>query len=157
MLTNSMPNEDGIIDPIYPHNHVTYTESGHMIEMDDKAGKEKIAYHTSFNSNMHYHPNGDRVDLTVGSLYNMVDSDYISHIIGNKVESIEGRLDVVVRGQRSGNKISRTTFENTDYEIRAKNSNNIKLTTEGEGKIIFKTSQFLMDGSGGADAESKKL
>ena len=156
-LTNSIPNEDSIIDPIYPHNHVTYTESGHMIEMDDTVGKERLRIMHRSTSNMHYHPNGDRVDLTVGSLYNMVDSDYISHVIGNKIESIEGRLDVVVRGQRSGSKISRTTFENTDYEIRAKNSNNIKLTTEGDGKIIFKTSQFLMDGSGSGDAENKNF
>lgn len=82
--------------PTYPYNTATYTRSGHLIEYDDTPGAERIhTYHRS-GSFEEYHPNGDKVNRTVGANYDIVHGDKNIHVKGNLNIVVDGYWQVVV-------------------------------------------------------------
>jgi len=82
----------------YPHNHVQFTESGHVKEYDDTPGAERIhEYHasgtfTEVGNGWENNPDGTRVQKIVGDDYEIC--------LGNKKVYIGGKegLNVVVDG-----------------------------------------------------------
>lgn len=74
----------------YPYNKVTQTESGHIIEVDDTPGSERIhVYHRS-GTYIEIDANGSVVKRTKGSSYEIIDR--------NGKISIAGRADISVNG-----------------------------------------------------------
>ena len=74
----------------YPYNKVTQTESGHIIEVDDTPGSERLhIYHTS-RTYIEIDSNGSVVKRTKGSSYEIIDR--------NGKISIAGRADISVNG-----------------------------------------------------------
>jgi uncharacterized protein YcbK (DUF882 family) len=74
----------------YPYNKVTQTESGHIIEIDDTPGSERLhIYHTS-GTYIEIDSNGSVVKRTKGSSYEIIDR--------NGKISIAGRADISVNG-----------------------------------------------------------
>lgn len=74
----------------YPYNKVTQTESGHIIEVDDTPGSERLhIYHTS-GTYIEIDANGSVVKRTKGSSYEIIDR--------NGKISIAGRADISVNG-----------------------------------------------------------
>ena len=74
----------------YPYNKVTQTESGHIIEVDDTPGSERLhIYHTS-GTYIEIDANGSMVKRTKGSSYEIIDR--------NGKISIAGRADISVNG-----------------------------------------------------------
>ncbi len=84
--------------PQYPYNTATYSRSGHLIEMDDTPGAERLhTYHRS-GSFEEYHPNGDIVERTIGSNFDIVHGDKNIHVKGNLNIVVDGNWQVVVGG-----------------------------------------------------------
>ena len=84
--------------PQYPYNTATYSRSGHLIEMDDTPGAERLhTYHRS-GSFEEYHPNGDIVERTIGSNFDIVHGDKNIHVKGNLNIVVDGYWQVVVGG-----------------------------------------------------------
>ncbi len=54
---------------IYPNNHVYESESGHLLEFDDTADKQRIHLYHRTGSSVEYNPNGDRVNIVKGDDY----------------------------------------------------------------------------------------
>ena len=98
----------------YPFNHVTHTEGGHVIEIDDTPEGERLhAYHTK-GTFIEIQPDGSRVTKVVGSDYQItigdkdvyvkgsvnitIDGDVRQLIHGNKIEEIDGDLLQTIRG-----------------------------------------------------------
>ena len=74
----------------YPKNHVTETESGHIVEMDDTPGRERIhVYHRS-GTYVEIDADGDVVIRSVGSKYEST--------TGNHKSAVAGTLNVTVKG-----------------------------------------------------------
>ena len=74
----------------YPKNHVTETESGHIVEMDDTPGRERIhVYHRS-GTYVEIDTDGDVVIRSVGSKYEST--------TGNHKSAVAGTLNVTVKG-----------------------------------------------------------
>ena len=74
----------------YPYNKVTQTESGHIIEVDDTPGSERLhIYHTS-GTYIEIDSNGSVIKRTKGSSYEIIDR--------NGKISIAGRADISVNG-----------------------------------------------------------
>ncbi len=74
----------------YPKNHVFETPGGHVIEIDDTAGAERIhVYHMS-GTFTEIHPDGVRVDKNIADSYSVT--------IGDGNVSVGGGLNVVVSG-----------------------------------------------------------
>ena len=74
----------------YPFNKVTQTESGHIIEMDDTPGSERLQIYHRSGTFVEIDANGSVVKRAVGSSYEIIDKN-------NKV-AISGRADISVSG-----------------------------------------------------------
>jgi len=67
----------------YPMNHVTESQSGHIFEVDDTPGAERLhTYHRSGTFN-EVHPNGSEVHKVVGNEWNITLNDRMILVRGN--------------------------------------------------------------------------
>ena len=74
----------------YPYNKVTQTESGHVIEIDDTPGSERLhVYHRS-GTFIEIDGNGSVIKRAVGSSYEIIDK--------NGKIAIAGRADISING-----------------------------------------------------------
>lgn len=96
--------------PEYPYNRVIQTESGHVIELDDTPGRERVTVTHRSGSSIQMLPNGDVIHKTFGDDYRITTA--------NKNVLIEGYCNITVVGDVvmdiQGNKTERVTG---DYKI----------------------------------------
>jgi uncharacterized protein (TIGR02594 family) len=92
----------------YPNNHVTKTTSGHVFEVDDTPGDERInTIHTS-GSSKEYLPNGtvesktvaDKKDSVLGSKYTSVQGESFENVSGQKQTTVGGSSTEKVSGSK---------------------------------------------------------
>lgn len=74
----------------YPYNKVTQTESGHIIEVDDTPGSERLHIYHRSGTFIEIDANGSVVKRAVGSSYEIIDR--------NGKIAIAGRADISVNG-----------------------------------------------------------
>lgn len=74
----------------YPYNKVTQTESGHIIEVDDTPGSERLHVYHKSGTYIEIDANGSVIKRTKGSSYEIIDR--------NGKISIAGRADISVNG-----------------------------------------------------------
>jgi hypothetical protein len=103
---------------VYPYNHVYESESGHVMEMDDTPGAERI--HVAHRSGTfdEIHPDGTRVTKIVKDKYEIVLSDNNVLVYGDCSITINGRGSIFVRGDadlKVGG--SMTTSVQGSYEV----------------------------------------
>ena len=111
----------------YPYNHVFHSESGHMIEMDDTSGHERVhVYHRS-GSFIEIHPDGSMV-VHSGSHYNSSQKLEIN-VTDNAEINVGGNLTALVEG---------TTSISSFGDITAETSANVNLTVEGNSYLKVK-------------------
>jgi hypothetical protein len=97
----------------YPYNHVSEYKSGHIFEVDDTPGSERIhTYHKSGTFN-EIHPNGSEVHKVVGNEWNITLNDRL----------------ILVRGN--------TTW-NTDKLMKIRVGKNLEIEVEGEMRVLVK-------------------
>jgi hypothetical protein len=97
----------------YPHNHVTETASGHIIEVDDTPGHERLhTYHKSGTFN-EIHPNGSEVHKVVGNEWNITLNDRMIYVRGN-------------------------TTLNSDKLLKIRVGKHLEIETEGEMRVLVK-------------------
>jgi len=106
--TWDMPKPFNDAVPRYPYNKVHETEGGHVLEIDDTPGNERIStYHTS-GTNEEYQANGNKTITIVGSNYKAVYGSDNIYIMGDANITIDGNLRQFVKGnyhlEVSGNK-----------------------------------------------------
>ena len=77
----------------YPFNHVHESESGHIHEVDDTPGGERLLQQHISGTFTEIHPTGDKVVKVVGESYEIV--------IKDKSILIEGDLNVTVNGNKN--------------------------------------------------------
>ena len=82
----------------YPYNQVTATQSGHVIEVDDTPGAERIHIYHKSGSYEEVGPNGQRVTKTKGNNYEIVAGDDTIHITGKAKITVEGNCEINVGG-----------------------------------------------------------
>ena len=86
----------------YPYNYPYETESGHVLEVDDTPGHERIhTYHRSGTFD-EMHPNGDRVQKTVKNRYDITYADHGVNVMGNQHITCQDQTNMV-QGDRSEN------------------------------------------------------
>jgi hypothetical protein len=84
---------------VYPYNHVYESESGHLIEMDDTPGKERLHWYHRSGTFTEFHPKGIRVDRTNAHRYNMVSGNQESIIGGQEIKSISSDSTTKIGGK----------------------------------------------------------
>jgi hypothetical protein len=105
---------EGVSQSTYPLNHVTHSESGHVLEMDDTPGGERLHMYHAKGSFIEIQPDGSKVTKVVGNDYEItigdkdvyvkgsvnltIDGDVRQVIHGNKIEEVDGDYMLTVRG-----------------------------------------------------------
>jgi hypothetical protein len=82
----------------YPHNKVTTTTSGHVIEVDDTNGAERIRIYHKSGSYDETGPDGTKVDKSVKNRYIIVDKDMTVHVVGNVKLTVDGNTNAQLNG-----------------------------------------------------------
>jgi uncharacterized protein YcbK (DUF882 family) len=80
----------------YPYNKVTQTESGHIIEIDDTPGSERLHIYHKSGTYIEIDANGSMVKRTKGSSYEIIDRNGKISIAGKADISINGACNIFV-------------------------------------------------------------
>lgn len=116
--------------PVYPHNKVWETESGHSFEMDDTKDRERIRLQHRSKTFIEMHPDGSEVHKIYGNGYEIVlenknvlikghcsvtiEGDSVVHVKGDKIEKIDGNLYQEISGEMVTNVKGKTSFLSND-------------------------------------------
>ncbi len=131
----------------YPYNHVFESESGHLMEIDDTPGGERLHREHKSGSFEEIHPDGTKVVKVIGDNYEiiagssnvlisgdvnltiegtkreLIRGDYIQEIEGSHIQRIHKNQQIKVGAGESGG--------NREEEIRGNYSYNIKNNVKG--------------------------
>ena len=118
----------------YPRNHVYESEGGHIREMDDTPGSERIHERHNSGSGYEIFPNGTKVTRVKGKNYNIVSDDEYCHIQGTARETIDKGLRIRVNSEgQAGNNYNVEVGQGSNVNIEV-NGGNINLTTLNSGQ-----------------------
>ena len=130
---------------IYPNNHVYESESGHLLEFDDTADKQRIHLYHRTGSSVEYNPNGDRIDIIKGISYNITSSHNLVNIDGRSDISIGGRHKIF---------INKDGQENNNYDIQVGPNAKINIQVD-TGDVNIVTLQGKVNVNSGGDYNVK--
>lgn len=82
----------------YPYNKVIQTESGHIIEMDDTPGCERLHVYHKSGTFIEIDSNGSVVRKTKGSSYEIIDRNGYISVTGDANLSVKGAIKIFVGG-----------------------------------------------------------
>lgn len=98
-------------DAKYPKNHVTESESGHIFEVDDTPGAERLSTYHKAGTWFEIHPDGKKVEKIVSDNYEI--------ILGDNNIKIYGRSNI-----------------NTGDNLRVKTGSNFMGETVGDASVV---------------------
>jgi hypothetical protein len=84
-------------DTTYPLNNVWETAGGHIIEMDDTPGANRMVLFHNAGTYQEVHPNGDRVDKVVADNYHIVFGDDNIRVRGDVKIFVDGDSTIYTR------------------------------------------------------------
>lgn len=82
----------------YPYNKVTTTEQGHVIEVDDTPGHERLRIVHDAKTYVEVNQVGRRIDKVVDDWYEIVVKDKIIYIQGNLKIHVIGNIQILAEG-----------------------------------------------------------
>ena len=141
---------DSVAEPVYPYNKVYQSESGHVIEVDDTVGKERLSTYHRSGTFQEVHPDGSVVQRIVNDNYQVVAKDDKIYIAGNADLTVEkGNVTINVNTGNVDMKVLKgnVTSEITEGNLKA---DILKGTTDvlSEGKITItgnNTTEIISD------------
>ena len=123
-------------DATYPYNHVYESEGGHIREMDDTPGKERIHERHSSGSGYEIHPDGTKVVRTKLDNYDLTYGQHYTHIRGNQSTTVNGGVKVFVNASGSGGRDATTQYH---YTIEVGNNANVNIqVNKGDVNVVTK-------------------
>jgi len=81
----------------YPYNQVIETEAGHVIELDNTPGAERIQVFHKSGSYIEIDVNGSMVRKTVGENYEITDRNNFVYVKGAHSLTVEGQTNILVK------------------------------------------------------------
>ncbi len=85
-------------NPLYPYNNATQTESGHLFELDDTPGSERVHVAHRTGSFVEWFPTGTRVQKVTKSNYSITMADEYVHIMGRCFITVDSDANILVKG-----------------------------------------------------------
>jgi hypothetical protein len=105
----------------YPYNNVTQTLSGHVREVDDTPGSERIFEMHKSGTFFEIHPDGTKVSKIFSDNFSITIDDNNIIVGGNLNITVEGDANILVKGNvREKIKGNKETFVNGDYTTKVK-------------------------------------
>jgi len=155
---DSLPGDDGTAfnepetpyNATYPHNHVYESEAGHIREIDDTPGAERIHERHASGTGYEIHPDGSKVTRVKNDNYTLTTNDDFVHIKGNSSTTVDGGMRVFVNADASTDDHNYTieVGNNANVNIQV-NKGNVNVVTS-EGDINLKSGKNIqMDATQG--------
>ena len=91
-------NANPYVSSQYPYNHVYESESGHIREVDDSPGHERLFTQHRSGTFEEIHPNGNRVVKVIGDNYEIVAGSSNVSITGSVNITVEGTVRELIKG-----------------------------------------------------------
>ena len=113
------------VKPIYPHNSVNRTSSGHVIEIDDTPGAERLSEMHCSGTMRQIDAGGNSTTTIVGSSYRIVINDDNVFVQGSCNLTIAGSCKTLIRG-------SYDLEVEGDYNVNVKGS----IKTKAGGSVM---------------------
>ena len=139
---------------LYPYNHTIQTESGHVIELDDTVGMERIHIHHKSGTSLEILPDGTMIRRTGGEGspiggYSVTVGDEYIHAKGNYNITVDGHANIYTKGD-SYTKTDGTHRMDVDGDLDINVKGKIDMTAgEGSSKFIMENDGMrLIDGQG---------
>jgi len=115
----------------YPYNKVLQTESGHIIEMDDTPGAERLQVYHKSGTFIEIDPNGSVIKRTKGSSYEIIDRNGHIAVLGDAHLSVSGGIKIFVGGNADIEVEGDTNIKSlNDVTVQAAGSLNLSATEE---------------------------
>jgi hypothetical protein len=131
----------------YPLNKVKQSESGHIIEIDDTEGAERIHIYHKSGTFVEIHPDGSMVSKVKGSKHEVVISDNNIHVKGNCNVTVDGDSSILTKGESTIKSESTQNIESDgNIEIKAAGTVNIS-GGNGSSTISVDTSSIRQNAS----------
>ena len=130
---------------VYPYNHVYESESGHVVEVDDTPGAERMHWYHRAGTFTEIHPTGTEVNRVVKKQYNFVYEDYF---LASGVSINMDAKDAF--RMKSGTDMNRVVGGNMNAEV----SNNYHLTIGSNGYVYAKGGVLYIKAVGDISIES---
>jgi len=132
-----------------PFNNVIETESGHVFEMDDTPGSERIHMMHRSGSFFEMYPSGTKVEKITKNNYQIIMGDDMIHVMGKVNITVDSDANILARGDINiigGNDVSARIAG--DVNLTAGGAFNIKSSTfnvDCTGNIDMLGSKFAVD------------
>ena len=113
---------------VYPHNRVYESEAGHIVEIDDTKGSERIHVQHRMGSFVEFHPDGSIVHKNVGSGYVIIERDGFIYIQGAANITVGGDATLKVSGNADievSKNLNAKVHQNASIDIE--NNANLKI------------------------------
>lgn len=140
---------------VYPYNKTEQTESGHIFEVDDTPGAERI--HQQHRSGTFYeiHPDGSKVEkvmadnfhITQQNEYKLNLGNYEVTIKKNKGERVEGDIFIHINGERSLKIDSNSHVEILGNDTYTTKGNREQTTVGNKDETVRKNRTEVVGGS----------
>ena len=86
---------------VFPYNAVMESESGHLFEIDDTPGAERISKAHRSGSFEEIHPDGSKVTKVIKDNYEIIMANNNVYVMGNCKVTVQGNAEVYVKGNLS--------------------------------------------------------
>jgi len=118
----------------YPYNHVHESESGHIREIDDTPGAERIHERHSSGTGYEIHPDGSKVTRVKQDNYTLTTGDDFAHIKGNSSTTVDGGIRVFVNadGATTDGHYTIEVGNNANVNIQVNKGDVNVVTTQGD-------------------------
>lgn len=122
-------------DAQYPYNRVTETESGHVFEVDDTPGKERIHQAHRNGSFQEWFPDGDKVEKVTKDNYEIVYGDDNVYIMGKCNVTVQGDAEVYIK-QNAYLKVDKNVEVTVGGNYNEKVTGTYTVTSGGNMKFV---------------------
>jgi hypothetical protein len=118
----------------YPHNHVYESEGGHIREMDDTEGAERIHERHASGTGYEIHPDGTKVTRTKLDNYDLTYGQQYAHIRGSQSTTVNGGVKVFVNASGEG---GRDAIKQYHYTIQVGKNANVNIQVDkGDVNVV---------------------
>ena len=120
----------------YPFNKVHESEAGHIIEVDNTPGAERLHNYDKSGTFDEVHPDGTKVEKIVGKHYTIVAGENNVHIKGACNVSLDSGCNVFVRGSTNFKCIGSVKYQVIGGCFEVSSLTSIKLTSGASSLIL---------------------
>jgi hypothetical protein len=122
----------------YPFNKTKYTESGHLVSLDDTPGAERVEIVHRSGTFKEIHPTGDEVSKVKKTNYHFVLEDYLVYSGKDMQLASKGKLGLLgsevvnIKSEGNINQDARNLNSNISGDINTKIGQNVFIKIEGD-------------------------